>query len=180
MTLPSTADGAAGAPDMVSARRSFSRRVLLDALFLGTLADALLRQGIGLGLLVWMVVFAAVLRHLVRQHGARMNREQTSWLAAAVFFAGSFVWRDSDDLRFYNFLAMLAALALLGATLSQASPMRSILGQRLRDVAQAFGRAAKNAAMSVLLLALADGELGAISPTWRTGRTRAALRAGFI
>jgi len=34
--------------------------------------------------------------------------------------------------------------------------------------------------MSVLLLALADGELGAISPTWRTGRTRAALRAGFI
>jgi len=180
MPLTPAIECAAVAPEVASARRRFSSRVLLDALFLGTLADALLHEGPGLGLLVWMAAFAVVLRHLVHQRGARLTREHVGWLAAAVFFAGSFAWRDSSGLRFYNFLAMLAALALLGATLSHASPMRSILGQRVRDVARALGRVAKDAASSVVILALGDAELGDIPPAWRTGRIRAAMSASLI
>jgi hypothetical protein len=167
-------------PDARSdARKTLSRRVLLDALFLGGLADALVHDGTGLGSFVWMIAFAAALYDLVRLRGDGMTREQRGWLATALFFAASFAWRDSSALGFFNFVAMLAALTLLGATLSKASPMRSILGQRVRDVAWAFGKAVKDAGLSIVPLALLDGEFGSIK--FRRGsRARALLRAAVI
>lgn len=180
MSLSSAPQGAIAAPEQaLSPRTRFSRSVLLDALFLGTVADALLHEGFGLGLLIWMGVFAGVLWHLVRQRGEGMSREQIAWLCAALFFASSFTWRDGD-LQPFNFLAMLAALALLGATLARASAMRSILGQRLRDVATALARVAKNVLSSLPILALRDAELGDFPPSWRTSRVRATLRALLI
>ena len=182
MSLPLATDGAntTRLAESAVSRGRLSRRVLIDALFVGTLADALLRNGFGLGLLLWMVAFAVMLHHLVRQRGARLTREQSGWLAASIFFAATFTWRDSPSLRPYDFLAMVAALALLGATLSHASPIRSILGQRVRDVALAVAQVAKDGVASMMYLVFRDSGLGTLAPNWRSGRSRAALRATLI
>src|SRR2546423_6288808 len=140
------------AASRADAKKQLSRRVLVDALFLGGIADALLHNGPGVGLFLWMIVFAFVLHDLVRRRGEHMTREQRAWLGAALSFTVFFAWRDSSDLGAYNFLAMLGALTLLGATLSRVSPMRTILGQRLRDVALAIGRVIRNGAMGVVPL----------------------------
>ena len=111
-------------------RSAMARRLLLDAIVLGGLADAFLHDGFGIGLLAWMIIFAATFVHIKRRQGG-LSREQTGWLVAALFFAGSFAWRDSGTLGFYDFLAMLTALALLGATSAAVSPVRTVLGQRV-------------------------------------------------
>ena len=100
-------------------RSVMARRLLLDAIVLGGLADALLHDGFGIGLLAWMIIFAATFIHIKRRQGG-LSREQTGWLVTALFFAGSFAWRDSGTLGFYNFLAMLTALALLAPSSASA------------------------------------------------------------
>ena len=155
-----------------------ARRLLLDAIVLGGLADALLRDGFGVGLLAWMLVFAATFVHIRRRQGG-LSREQTGWLIAALFFAGTFAIRDSGMLGFYNFVAMLGALALLGAISSAASPVRSILGQRLRDLAYVLARSAATVAAAVFRLLGACG-LGDSVHEWNTGRGKSLIRATLI
>src|SRR3990170_7979464 len=102
----------AGPAELIPSDRGLiARRVLLGAVLLGILADPLLRDGQwGLGLLVWMVVFAAVIITLVRQSRHPLSRESSSWLAVAVLFAAGLSWRDSEVLQFFDVLAILAAL----------------------------------------------------------------------
>lgn len=159
---------------------AFARRALLDAVFLGGLADALLRDGFGLGLAIWMGIFAVTLVYLVRSRGERLRREQAAWLAVAVLFASCFAWRDSIALRFYDFLAMLTALAILGATLARGGPMRSILGQRIRDLVQPLGSIVKQVIGGVLSLVFTDCAPGSVLQSWRGGRTTALVRASII
>jgi hypothetical protein len=158
----------------------FARRALLDAVFLGGLADALLHDGFGIGLGIWMTAFAITLLFLVGARGDGLRREQVAWLAAAVLFASSFAWRDTEDLLVYNFLAMLGTLAILGATLARGTLMRSILGQRLRDLGQSLGAIVKQVIGGVLSLAFADSAPGELAQTWRSGKTSAVIRASLI
>jgi Domain of unknown function (DUF4173) len=158
----------------------FARRVLLDALFLGGVADALLRDGFGLGLAIWLTVFAATLVHLVRARGERLGREQVAWLAAAVLFGAMLAWRDSMTLHAVDFLAMIAALAILGATLMRGSIVRSLLGQRVRDLVEAFGAIIKQVLGGVLSLVFGDSHLGEGIQAWRGGRGGPMIRAAVI
>src|SRR4051812_23985803 len=99
-------------------QRGLARRILLDGLFLGCLADALLHDGFGVGLFIWMTAFAGIPLPSARQRPEGVSREQTAWLGTALFFAACFAWRDSGQLLFYDFCAMVGALVFLGATLA--------------------------------------------------------------
>jgi hypothetical protein len=161
-------------------RTAFARRVLLHALLLGILGDALLREGpTALGLLVWMLTFAGTVVSLAWRRGLHLTREQCAWLGAAVCLAAGTAWRDAEALQVYNFLAMLIALAVLGATLSPASPIRSVLGTRVRDLAHTLARAATHAGIAVVPLLFGDAALGRPAQPYGN-RARALVRAAVI
>jgi len=158
-----------------SERAMLARRILLEALLLGGLGDSLLRQGPGLGLFLWIIAFGITVLRLVRHRGEGVRREQIGWLATGVVFAGFFAWRNSADLLFYDFVAMIGAGLLLAATLAAGSPMRSLLGQRVRDLAGALTFAVRSS-ISGVIGPVRESDVGA--PTsWYQGRARAALRA---
>lgn len=123
-----------------SPRALVARRALLGAVLLGILADPLLRnEPWGLGLLVWMAVFATIVAALVRQDGRRLSRESITWLAVSVLFAGGLSWRDADMLQFFDVLAMLSALVLLAMSIN-AVPVPGLALARVRDLIRAaFG-----------------------------------------
>jgi hypothetical protein len=172
---PLTAPVLPEAHDLRSERATLARRILLEALFLGGLGDSLLRAGPGLGLFLWAVAFAITVVRLVRRSGEGIRREQIGWMAAMLVFASFFAWRDSADLLFYDFLATVGAGLLLAATLGAGSPIRSILGQRARDVASALIFAVRQS-VSGIVWPVRESDIGA--PTsWYQGRARAGLRA---
>ncbi|MBL8984537.1 MAG: hypothetical protein JNL26_20290, partial [Gemmatimonadetes bacterium] len=101
-------------------RVATARRALVIALGLGVLADLLLRDDPwGLGLGVWMVVFAVALPVTMRPSGQRLDGEGRLWLTTAVLFGALLSWRDSALLHVFNVLAMLAALVLLSIRLAR-------------------------------------------------------------
>ena len=156
-------------------RAALARRILIEAVFLGALGDSLLREGPGVGLCIWSVGFAIVVLHLIRRRGDGVRREQIGWLTAMLVFAGFFAWRDSADLLFYDFIATVGAGLLLAATLGAASPIRSVLGQRVRDLAGAVLFAVRSSVGGVVA-PVRESEIGA--PTsWYQGRAGAGLRA---
>jgi hypothetical protein len=164
----------------LSAERQLAKRILFDALFLGSLGDALLHDRFALGLAIWMAAFALIFVHALRQRGERPSREQTAWLGTALFFAVVFAWRDSEALLFYDFMAMLAALAMLAATTNRASPVRSLLGQYCRSLFFVVRRAVATGALGVLQLLL-DAGVEDLPRSWRSGSRRGRLlRAALL
>jgi hypothetical protein len=142
-----------------SPRAVVARRALLAAMQLGILGDLLLRDGPwGLGLLVWMVAFAAIVIALVRQNGRAPSRESGIWLAVAVLFAAGLSWRDADMLYFFDVLAMLAALVLLAMSLD-AIPVPGLALARVRDLARAAFGTGLDVATGVVPLLMRDTEL---------------------
>lgn len=158
---------------------SFARRALLHAVLLGALADALLRDPPwGIGLLVWMVAFAGTVVALAWKRGNGLTREQGAWLFAALFFAGNFAWRDSEALQFYDFIGMLGALLLLGATVSRASAVHTVLGTRVRDLLMSAARIVGSVTYAVLILLFRDSSLD--TEALRGSRSKAAIRGALI
>ena len=157
-----------------------ARRVLLHSLLLGVLANALLRDPPwGVGLTVWMMVFAGTVVALTWHRDPTLKPEQALWLMFAAFFATAYAWRDAGDLQAYDFVAMLGSLTFLVTTISSASPVPNVLGSRIRDLFYAALLAAGNVAGGVLPLALRDAELGA-GASVRGRKPRAMLRAAVI
>jgi hypothetical protein len=173
------ADSRTGPSAAARDNQPLARRLILDAVVLGGVADALLRQGLGLGFFIWLLAVAATFELFLRRRGVHRTREQGAWLAAALFFGGAFVWRDSEGLLFYDFLAIFLAAVLLSATSSKASSMRSILGQRVRDVAQAVGRTIQNG-LTGTAYALHASAVGDRMQSWREGRARTVVRATLL
>ena len=168
---PATTD----APAAPSERAVLARRILLEALFLGGLGDSLLHEGLGIGFFLWAVAFTITVVRLISRRGEGIRREQIGWMLVILVFGSFFAWRNSADLLFYDFAAMVGAALLLAATLGAASPIRSILGQRVRDVAGALVFAVK-ASVSGIVAPVRESDIGA--PTsWYQGRARAGLRA---
>lgn len=161
---------------VLSPRALVARRALLGAALLGVFADLLLRNGpLGLGLLVWMVVFAVVVGSLVRQNGHALSRESSIWLAVAVLLAAGLSWHDADVLQFFDILAMLTALVLLAMSLG-AIPVPSLALARVRDLIRAAFGTGISVATGVVPLLLRDAELqNAPRPSmhgsgWQIGR----------
>jgi len=142
-----------------SPRALVARRVLRSAVLLGILADPLLRnEPWGLGLLVWMVLFATIAIALVRQSGRPLSRESRIWLAIAVLSAAGLSWRDADMLQFFDVLAMLTALVLL-ATSIDAIPVPGLALARVRDMIRAAFGTGLDVATGVVPLLMRDAEL---------------------
>lgn len=162
-----------------SPRAVVARRVLPAAALLGILADPLLRNGPGLGLLVWMVVFAAVAVALLRQNGRPLSREGVIWLAVAVLFAAGLSWRDAELLQFFDVLAMLTALVLLAMSIG-AIPVPGLATARIRDLIRAAFGTGLDVATGVLPLVLRDAEFHTIPRPSSDGSVRRIARAVVI
>ena len=149
-------------------RASWARQILLQATLLGLLADAMLRDAPwGVGLTIWISALASTVALLVLRRGARLTREQSTWLLVSVACAGAFATRDAEMLQLANFVATIFALAMAAMALS-GGPQPSILASRLRDVLRAWQYAAR------------DALAGAV-PLWtREANVPAALRASTV
>lgn len=167
-------------PAMPSPRARVARHALLGAVLLGILADPLLRNGPwGLGLLVWMAVFAAIVIALTRQNGRPLSYESSIWLAVAVLFAAGLAWRDADMLQFFDVLAMLTALVLLAMNIN-AIPVPGLALARVRDLMQAAFGTGLEVATGVLPLLLRDTEVHTALRPSHDGNARRIGRALVI
>jgi hypothetical protein len=171
-----------GKPELTfpSPRALLARDALLAAVLLGLIADPLLRNGPwGVGLLVWVVQFAAIVVALVRQDGRTLSVESRIWLAVAVLFSAGLSWRDADMLQFFDVLAMLTALVLLAMSIG-AMPVAGLALARVRDlIRSAFGTGLSVATGAVPLL-LVDAKLQAAPQTSDGGSVRRVGRALVI
>jgi len=183
----SLATGSAAAPraepvelESGTSRALVARRALIGAVLLGILADPLLRnEPWGLGLLVWMVVFAIIAVALVRQNRRPLSPESSVWLVVAVLFAAGLSWRDSEVLPFFDVLAMLTALVLLAMSLN-AIPVPSLALARVRDLIRAGFGTGLDVAVGVVPLLMRDAELDTASRSSSDGSVRRIGKALLI
>jgi hypothetical protein len=189
---PTTGPDAAAAPNepaakkpdlpaaILSPRALLARDALLAAALLGITADPLLRNGPwGIGLVIWMLQFAATVVALVRRDGRPLSREGSIWLGVAVFFAAGLTWRDAGLLHFFDVLAMLSALVLLAMSIDEV-PVPSLAAARVRDLIRAgFGTGISVATGAVPLL-LHDAELHTTPRKSGEGSVRRIGRAVLI
>jgi Domain of unknown function (DUF4173) len=163
-----------------SPRALVARRALLGAVLLGILADPLLRNGPwGLGLLVWMVVFATTAVVLVRQNRRPLSAESSIWLAVAVLFAAGLSWRDAAMLQFFDVLAMLSALVLLAMSID-AIPVPGLTLARVRDLIRAAFGTGLEVTTGVVPLLMRDAELHTALRSTNDGSVRRIGRALVI
>jgi len=91
-------------------KRTIAVVVLFVSLCLGVIADVIVRDvASGLGMFLWICGVACAV--WVLQHLARVELAQGwKWMtAAAIVMAGAFLWRDSDAVQAYAFLAAAGA-----------------------------------------------------------------------
>jgi hypothetical protein len=119
-------------------------RILVAALIVGLLGDALLRTGPwGINAFLWVTVLAATLVVLGRWQGALAGSER--WLLLpVVFFAAAFAWRDSPALKMLNVLALLISLSLIllraqGGRILRGGLMEYVLGGVIAGLNAALG-----------------------------------------
>lgn len=88
--------------------------ILQAAVLLGLLGDVLLRATPwGLNVLLFVGAFAAAFAMLVLRRKREFWTRQTIALnAAMIFFAAMFIWRDSEELKVFDALAIFAILAI--------------------------------------------------------------------
>jgi hypothetical protein len=157
-----------------------AQRALVAAGLLGIAADPLLRNGPwGLGLLTWMVLFAAVLTTIARASGVALSRESRTWLALAVLFAAGLSWRDADTLYLFDVLAMLASLVLLAMSLN-ALPVAGLASARIRDLLRAGLGTGLDVGVGAIPLALSDAELASAVRPSGAGNARRIAKALLI
>ncbi|MGQ0767393.1 MAG: DUF4153 domain-containing protein [Gemmatimonadota bacterium] len=165
--------------DMVLERTGAARRVLIEAILLGVMADALLRFAPeGLGWTAWVAALALAAVNVARYSGSGLTREQLSWLAAAVACAGAFAWRDAENLRVANVFATLVAVSLFSMSAAGA-PAPSILVARVRDVVGAGVYAARDVIFGTPVLVARDAKLHTHS-AFRGGASWTVLRAVLL
>ena len=175
-----TAEPAGPESTIPSPRALVARRALLGAVLLGILADPLLRdKPWGLGLLVWMVMFATTATVLVRHNRRPLSPESNIWLAVAVLFAAGLSWHDAAMLQFFDVLAMLTALVLLALSLD-AIPVPGLTLARVRDLIRAGFGTGLDVATGVVPLLMRDAELHTALHPSNDGSVRRIGRALVI
>lgn len=167
---------AATASESAAERARTPRRILIEGLSLGVLADVALRGAPGgLGWTIWVIALACAAVNVARYDGLVANREQRGWLAVAVACAIAFSWRDAEELRVANVLGTLVALALFAMS-AVGLPAPSILAARLRDVVLAGIYTIRDLGVGTPMLVARDADLLAL-PAVRAGASWSALRA---
>jgi hypothetical protein len=164
---------------VVEERASFARQILVQAALLGLLGDAMLRDPPwGIGWTICISALASTVVLLVLRRGARLNKEQSAWLVAAVACAVAFAGRDAEMLQFANLAATVNALAMVAMSLA-GGPQPSILAARLRDVLRAWRYAARDALVGAVPLWARDARAPAAVRESLAGRAP-AFRAALL
>jgi hypothetical protein len=117
--------------------------VLGGGVFLGILADLILREAWGLNIFIFISLFAGLIALFRKLEGA-LDRNSISLVFALVAISASFLWRDSENLHILSVLAMLVILAALmfrklGITGHVAGVFHYILGFGSAGLATVFG-----------------------------------------
>ena len=187
MTAPSTPS-----PEAVSAqptvlpsdapddRRRLAERVLVDALLLGIVGDALLRVAPwGANMAVWSIAIVAALLTLARRRHETIPANAWWLVAPAVTLGTMFAWRGSESLAVFNALAFITTLGLLAMALGNGAH-RNVLTSRVRDVLQSGVSTAAGTVFGMIPLALADVSLRHVARARGASQAIAAIRAALI
>ncbi|MCC6929332.1 MAG: DUF4173 domain-containing protein [Gemmatimonadaceae bacterium] len=165
--------------DLAEERPRLARRILVEALSLGFLADVAMRTAPGgLGWTLWVAALALAALNVARHRGLRITSEQVTWLTVAVLCAAAFSWRDAEALRVANVLGTLVAIAMF-AMAAAGAPAATILVARLRDVMVGGVYTVRDLVVGAPLLVTRDAQLGAL-PAVRGGASWPALRAVLV
>jgi uncharacterized protein DUF4153 len=109
------------------------------ALSLAVSADALFQGGIGgAAFPVWIAMTVASLVGLAWRRELAVPREAAAWLGAAVFFSLGLMWRDSEQLQAFDFLATVGSLLMAAATVN--AKRAALFVPRIRHTVFAIAR----------------------------------------
>ena len=100
---------------MMNEKTKTGLEILQAAVLLGVLGDVLLRQTPwGLNVLLFAgALVAAFVMLVLRRRQEFWNKQTIALNGALIFFAAMFVWRDSQELKIFDTLAILTILAIL-------------------------------------------------------------------
>lgn len=89
--------------------------ILQAAILLGITGDLLLRElPWGLNFFLWIILLvAAMVTIKIRRKTDKLTSQSIALHGALVFFALMYIWRDSEELMVFRFLAMLGIFSLL-------------------------------------------------------------------
>jgi Domain of unknown function (DUF4173) len=129
-------------------------QILEVSVVLGILADSLLRETpFGLNILLWLSALVLAIIFLgLRNKSETLNLQTVALHGALIFFAACFAWRDSEQLKLLEGLAIFTILAVLMLPTMK-------IATHLAGVSQygfAFVLTAVNAAFSPFLLLIED------------------------
>ena len=128
----------------MSDRTKLGARILVAALVLGVLGDALLRETPwGVNFFLWAAVLAAVVNELSSWRPESLAGSGRWLLLPLIIFSVSFVWRDSGTLKMLNILGLLVAFSLIlfraqGGRVKVAGLMEYALGSLIAGLNAAF------------------------------------------
>src|SRR5262245_39959025 len=160
-------------------RTRAARRILIEAVLLGVMADGALRNAPGgLGWTLWVIALTFAAVNVARRRGLDVTREQAAWLGTAVACAAAFAWRDADERRAANVLGTLVALAMVAMS-PAGLPAASIPAARLRVVVAAGVYSVRDLIVGAPMLVARDADLLAL-PAVRGGASWRVLRAVLL
>lgn len=138
----------------ISERTRTGLEILQAAVLLGVLGDVLLRQTPwGLNAFLFIATLAAAMIMLWRRRKFEfLTKSNIALHGALVFFGAMFLWRDSDELKAFDTLAILAILAILSLPALKITPRIS----GLFHYGLGFLWSGLNAAFSPLFLVFGD------------------------
>lgn len=161
-------------------RRRLAARVLVDALLLGIVGDALLRvSSWGVNLTLWSIALVVAMLTLGRRKFDALPPD-ARWISGlAVGLALAFLWRDSASLAVYNALALAATLALLATAIARDADFTVAHG-RVRDLVHSVTRIGAGALFGMLPLVLSDVSFRDVAGARGGARLIAGVRAALI
>lgn len=100
---------------MINERTKTGLEILQAAVLLGILGNVLLRQTPwGLNALLFIgALVAAFIMLVLRRRSELWNKQTVALNGALIFFAAMYAWRDSWELKQFDFFAILSILAIL-------------------------------------------------------------------
>jgi hypothetical protein len=175
-----TVAGSTLTPDAPEERRQLASRVLTDALLLGAVGDALLREAAwGANMTVWTIaVIAALFTLAKRRHDVVPS--DARWLAIpAIALSLMYAWRAAESLAAYNTLALIGTFGLLATAVAR-GPRSGVLSGRVRDVVENVATVGISVVFGMLPLIFSDVSLRHVAQARGAARAMVWLRAILI
>jgi hypothetical protein len=154
-----------------------ARAIVVHALLLGVVADALLHEFPGLAFPLWVGLLCLATPSLTWSGGRTVPREASAWLATALLFAAGFAWRDAGALQGLDVLAVAGALGM--AAIAIADERRSLFAERLRVTIWSVAALLRSIASGIVPAALVVARAPDTLQRWASG-TRPVLRATLL